>query len=1358
MLTAFSLSPTETEFYDIERFCRSLLAPVNDQSISSANIDHQLYVSLLDLLSCLRVPELDMRIGWDNGLKVVAVRHLEQTGFRYDIITNTFIVSDKVVDGRLSRAAKVPVCASGVMPGNTAAAVNDDVQGGKRELGRSTAPSAGGFTLDDIQQVLSAANCPLPGVSSNSVACGGVASGASDASVDERALKEITAYLQSEIGSHKVPQDVSGRPSDFCGYNAGAGAGANSSTVTNQESGLVVRLIPPSGHESRSSTVAHDETRPTTDAGGTILVTDSNLPYLQQFLPNLQTVMQSVQSLVRCAPPSSAGPDATINSVASNTQQRSMSLPALTTCKNSNAQTDPSTNSSHKKRKRSGHSNQSKVENASAANVNSFALPLKDFRNKSGDLAQTKLEPDSAPSIKEGGFACGLCSRTFSKRLGLSVHIQRAHGHRRSSESVELPHNVCTPSLHFADNPALHQPASDGNMKNCFVKMARVDGCSAVGDAAGRTDVTAPSASAVCMCDGCGEIVSRLDTHKPVCAGRLSPAKFIGQDSSMKVEKCEPVPAVSANTAVVEMLQLAEHFLRQHVSTASVVDQPSFVGTGGDQVHMLSPPPYSEADMHLSSVMPATVGCSRFPTNGLGTPTEMPTQSVSAIAQLPGKEIMYEGSRMREFVEYQCEECLLTFNSSELANTHVAHHHTSASVSAYRVYACLSCSLRYRDPRIMRHHVVYLCGGSRQQADAQSKQQLFPCSFCSKTFMSIEYMQLHVRLRHAGHTVTSVAAPVQCVLPTPPGATSVPSLDQLVSQFRRHPAAVPISMGNISQAGANAAVNHESMTHHKESLVMQNTEPVTSVPHGLMPEVVSSKAVSHQSIVDSRQLSTAPAACEAAKSRSSKAKGIFYKNVFMQCEGTYFCSVCHADLTGRESKRRHRQLPCGDPKTASYSRRYSYVCPYCSERFPSQKLCRQHQIDECLPHIGVGTADLGVGEHRCPLCPKTCFGFPALKGHIMQAHHLPKEEASKLLSEHELVPTGATLAVDNTHEFNGVLSPAISSPSSTLSTPSSAFITQKTSSPGVHSLYDNTANVSHGDSVESDDDIPEPAQSKELFPQLYESIVGDNAHRPAEDITRPKRNRKSRSNEFFVMMFRNYPILAKGVSMCRSCAAQLEANATTESHASSCTGSAVADVRRSTLFRCTHCTATFWRAKDCRTHQLESCLPAHGVKIERLSEPSVACPMCEVRSYNRSGLMSHMKFRHSLDTDGVRQVMDRCGIRKSVPPAADNIVATASPAEEYEDGSLLLDDMQGSVACDGMMPMQCSSLADTTQSSNTAPDILVDGMSAGCVGDNLRVLSDDNSAANDSINTTWRTANMVLQQSSTADLCTDLNN
>lgn len=52
--------------------------------------------------------------------------------------------------------------------------------------------------------------------------------------------------------------------------------------------------------------------------------------------------------------------------------------------------------------------------------------------------------------------------------------------------------------------------------------------------------------------------------------------------------------------------------------------------------------------------------------------------------------------------------------------------------------------------------------------------------------------------------------------------------------------------------------------------------------------------------------------------------------------------------------------------------------------------------------------------------------------------------------------------------------------------------------------------------------------------------------------------------------------------------------------------------------------------------------------------------MCSVRSYNRSGLMSHMKYKHGMDTKGVREIMEKCGIRKQTPERFGSSATTSS--------------------------------------------------------------------------------------------------
>jgi len=105
----------------------------SDEASLSAEVDRQLYTSLLDLLACVRAPELEAHVGWESGLKLAAMRRLEQAaGLRYDALTNAFLppaADRKSVDGvRLGRAVKVT-------SGAATAVAGDD---GKRELNRGT--------------------------------------------------------------------------------------------------------------------------------------------------------------------------------------------------------------------------------------------------------------------------------------------------------------------------------------------------------------------------------------------------------------------------------------------------------------------------------------------------------------------------------------------------------------------------------------------------------------------------------------------------------------------------------------------------------------------------------------------------------------------------------------------------------------------------------------------------------------------------------------------------------------------------------------------------------------------------------------------------------------------------------------------------------------------------------------------------------------------------------------------------------------------------------------------------------------------------------------------------------------------
>ena len=433
--------------------------------------------------------------------------------------------------------------------------------------------------------------------------------------------------------------------------------------------------------------------------------------------------------------------------------------------------------------------------------------------------------------------------------------------------------------------------------------------------------------------------------------------------------------------------------------------------------------------------------------------------------ELPGKEVLVEGIRMVEQVEFLCESCLLTFPELDAASKHVSSSdHRASNVARHSVYCCPFCGVKYRDKMTVKNHIIFTCPNSikplselfafnkfhnningivgtannnplsdttmqcieghsaagevevknsemkgssdikqepennvsttcakslslyelvnspitmvsllKQPSQVQSLQQLHKCHFCLKMFSSADYLGLHVSTRHqTARQMESEADPEQKqgntsamiknlilksnmvaasnneaknIMPTP-SAVSVPTLEQLTLGFKH------ASSEGLAQTPNSpfASTTPRSDVFSLEGKTLQSPAEISdanSTPATPKQSLINIPMVNNQknfaSISNIQNMSQLPSLVPHPP-KTSKAKGILYKNVYMQCEGTYYCSICKADLSSRESKRNHRQLACGDPKTVTYSRKYFYLCPYCSEKFPSQKECRQHQV------------------------------------------------------------------------------------------------------------------------------------------------------------------------------------------------------------------------------------------------------------------------------------------------------------------------------------------------------------------------------------------------------------------------------
>lgn len=263
----------------------------------------------------------------------------------------------------------------------------------------------------------------------------------------------------------------------------------------------------------------------------------------------------------------------------------------------------------------------------------------------------------------------------------------------------------------------------------------------------------------------------------------------------------------------------------------------------------------------------------------------------------------------------------------------------------------------------------------KQPSQVQSVQQLHKCHFCLKMFSSADYLNLHVSTKHQtvgqmdseadpeqkqestsamiknlilkSNMAAASKSEAKNVLPTP-SAVSVPTLEQLTLGFKHTTGSEGLAQTPNSPFLSTTPRPDVFSVEGKTLQSPAEISDAQSAPVTPKQNLINIPMVGHQknfasNVSNIQNVSQLPSLVPHPP-KTSKAKGILYKNVYMQCEGTYYCSVCKADLSSRESKRNHRQLACGDPKTVTYSRKYFYLCPYCSEKFPSQKECRQHQV------------------------------------------------------------------------------------------------------------------------------------------------------------------------------------------------------------------------------------------------------------------------------------------------------------------------------------------------------------------------------------------------------------------------------
>ena len=479
-------------------------------------------------------------------------------------------------------------------------------------------------------------------------------------------------------------------------------------------------------------------------------------------------------------------------------------------------------------------------------------------------------------------------------------------------------------------------------------------------DTPDKADAAVGDALADCVCDGCGEVVpdcSWLTAHIVTCPGRSGAADEMSTESFHT-----DAPEWSSERDSVLVPESGLEPVAEDAGSQPVeVDAASLLQLLCTVENSLLCSVASENDAGCQPI--TVVSDSLLQESGNTAVTE--ADSNREVGRF-GREIVHDGVAMYEFAEYQCSLCPVTFLDRAAAIRHATGTkvHAACTVERASIYCCMQCDMRYRDQQLMWYHVTYIC--QQSEAAAVPASEVHRCSWCSKQFLTTEYLSRHCHIQHS---------------------TELSSVD---SQMTLRELAVATSqqstIGNTDVAGSETQKQVLQALARATMRSGTNSTPRSRKEAALL----RSKLVIASDTLPARRT----------------AKGIVYKNVFMQCIVSYICSNCGRDLSTKLAKREHRAAApdsCfdsgpGGRRLFTYVRHYSYLCPYCNERSATQKACRAHQLATCLPRMGVKTDELNHKQLLCPFCQRKYFNVITLKGHMTLVHQISRAESNQLLA------------------------------------------------------------------------------------------------------------------------------------------------------------------------------------------------------------------------------------------------------------------------------------------------------------------------------------------------------------------------
>ena len=341
-----------------------------------------------------------------------------------------------------------------------------------------------------------------------------------------------------------------------------------------------------------------------------------------------------------------------------------------------------------------------------------------------------------------------------------------------------------------------------------------------------------------------------------------------------------------------------------------------------------------------------------------------PKSSVSTPVQF-GLEATHDDSPYCHFEVNSCGVCGLTFYTEEALLNHSksSEHHQSHKQD---LFSCLSCGLNFHSKEALTFHFKFVCKEAADEEGDGDESMEYRCWLCHKVFISELFLAKHTLSKHTDDSSILGALQIQLAHKRKQEQLLQQQLhfNKLTSEYNNlfqlnnngNNSTNPLTTIDASHLSADfymQASSNSIVFPPSNILVSSNLLPSASNPKqqqqqqqqltNITPLSSTNNIINNPnqdllySLQQQHDLATSNASVTKASDSTDKldgqeatsitptidhslsegnskrpAKGIMYKNVYMQCIVNYHCSQCNTDLSTKQMKKEHRRSACFD--------------------------------------------------------------------------------------------------------------------------------------------------------------------------------------------------------------------------------------------------------------------------------------------------------------------------------------------------------------------------------------------------------------------------------------------------------------